>query len=72
MDRVTAVGGVNFILLTTGFTLVFARLMARDRIAVPSDASGFPPQPRAYPLDFGGRGTNMPLFSTSLLRAILL
>ena len=71
MDRVIPVVGVNFILLTTGFTLIFARLIARDRIAVTRDASVFPPQPRAYPLDFGGRGANMPL-STSLLRAILL
>jgi len=72
MDRVIPVVGVNFILLTTGFTLSFARLIARDRIAVTRDASVFPPQPRAHPLDFGGRGANMPLFSTSLHRAILL
>ena len=42
MDRVIPVVGVNFILLTTGFTLIFARLIARDRVAVPPDASVFP------------------------------
>jgi hypothetical protein len=72
MDRVIPVVGVNFILLTTGFTLIFARLIARDRIAGPPDDSVFPPQPRPQPSEFGGKGANMPLFSTSLLRTILL
>ena len=72
MDRVIPVVGVNFILLTTGFTLIFARLIARGRIAVPPDDSVFPQQPREHPSEFGGKGANMPLFSTSLLRAILL
>ncbi len=66
MDRVV---GVSCILLTTGFTLIFARLIA-DRIATPPDESVFPPQPRAHPLEFEGKGANMP--STSLLWAILL
>jgi len=72
MDRVIPVVGVNFILLTTGFTLIFARLIARDRIAVTRDASVFPSQSHAYTLDFGGKGASMPSLSTSLLRAILL
>ena len=69
MDRAVPVVGANFILLTTGFTLIFARLIARGRLAVPP-ASIFPSQPRTQPSDFGGQGANMP--STSLLRAILL
>jgi len=56
MDRVVR---VSFILLTTRFTLIFAGLIA-DRT----------PQPRAHPLEFGGKGANM--LSTSLPRTILL
>jgi len=70
MDRAIPVVGANFILQTTGLTLIFARLIARGRLAVPPDASLFPPQPRTQPSDFGGQGANMP--STSLLGAILL
>jgi hypothetical protein len=72
MDRVTRVVGVSFILLTTGFTLILARLFARGRIAVLPDDSIFLPQPRAHPSVFRGKGANMPSFATSLLRTILL
>jgi len=72
MDRVTRVVGVSFIRLTIGFTLIFAKLIARDRIAVPPNDSIFPPQPRTQASEFGGKGANMPSCSTDLLRTILL
>ena len=72
MDRVTRVVGVSFIRLTIGFTLIFAKLIARDRIAVPPNYSIFPPQSRTQPSEFGAKGANMPSCSTGLLRTILL
>jgi hypothetical protein len=48
MDRVIRVVGVSFILLTTGFMLIFARFIALDRISVLPDDSVFPPQPRTH------------------------
>ena len=71
MDRVTRVVGVSFILLTTGFRLIFARLIAGDRVELPPVDSVFPPQPRTQPSEFGAIEASLPSFSTSLLRTVL-
>ena len=48
MDPVALIVGVSFILLTAGFTLVLAKLVAQDRNAVPPDDSVFPPPGRTF------------------------
>lgn len=67
MDRVIRVVGVSFNPLTTGFTLIFARLIARDRISVQPDDSIFHPQPRTHRSECEGKGAEMPLVSSLLL-----
>ncbi len=48
MDPVALVIGVSFILLTAGFTLVLAKLIAQGRNAVPPDDSVFRPPRRTF------------------------
>ena len=70
MDPITPVVGVSLILLATGFALVFARLIARVRIAVVPDGPVFALQPRAHLSEFRGKEADMPLLSTSPLLTI--
>lgn len=48
MDVVTIAAAIAFILLAVGFGVVFARLISRDRIALPVDESDAVCSPTRY------------------------
>jgi hypothetical protein len=55
MDSATLVVGVRFILLAAVFALVFARLIARDQLALVLDCPVFRPAGGDIDLSFEGR-----------------